>query len=70
MSKSKRHLNMKCPTCYLHMKTKKLPDFQICISVPLNALGDESCLNKKSEFISKCRHQNKLLLKDIKDIMD
>ena len=27
----------------------------------LNALGDERCLNKKSEFISKCRHQNKLL---------
>ena len=52
------------------MKTKKLPDFQICISVPLNALGDESCLKKKSEFISKCHHQNKLLLKDIKDSMD
>ena len=26
---------MKCSTCYLHMKTKKLPDFQICICVPL-----------------------------------
>ena len=36
----------------------------------LNALGDERCLNKKSEFISKCRHQNKLLLKNIKDSMD
>ena len=36
----------------------------------LNALGDERCLNRKSEFISKCRHQNKLLLKDIKDSMD
>ena len=31
----------------------------------LNALGDERCLNKKPEFISKCRHQNKLLLKNI-----
>ena len=36
----------------------------------LNALGDERCLNKKSEFISKCCHQNKLLLKNIKDSMD
>ena len=36
----------------------------------LNALGDQRCLNKKSEFISKCRHRNKLLLKNIKDIMD
>ena len=33
----------------------------------LNALGDERCLNKKSEFISKCCHQNKLLLKNIKE---
>ena len=32
----------------------------------LNALGDERCLNKNSEFISKCRHQNKLILKNIK----
>ena len=36
----------------------------------LNALGDERCLNKKSEFINKCRHQNKLLLKNVKDSMD
>ena len=36
----------------------------------LNAHGDERCLNKKSEFISKCRHQNKLYLKNIKDSMD
>ena len=35
-----------------------------------NALGDERCLNKKSEYISKSRHQNKLLLKNIKDSMD
>ena len=32
----------------------------------LNALGDERCLNKRTEFISKCRHQNKLLLKNVK----
>ena len=36
----------------------------------LNALGDERCLNKRTEFISKCRHQNKLLLKNVKDSMD
>ena len=36
----------------------------------LNALGDDKCLNKKTEFINKCRHQNKLLLKNVKDSMD
>ena len=36
----------------------------------LNALGEVRCLNKKSEFVSKCRHQNKLLLKNIKGSMD
>ena len=36
----------------------------------LNALGDERCLNKRTEFISKCRHQNKLLLKNVKNSMD
>ena len=36
----------------------------------LNALGDERCLNKRTEFISKCRHQNKLLLKNVKHSMD
>jgi len=40
---------------------------KLCI---LNTLGDEKCLNKKSEFISKCGHQNKLLLKNVKDSMD
>ena len=33
----------------------------------LNALGDDKCLNKKTEFINKCCHQNKLLLKNVKD---
>ena len=36
----------------------------------LNALGDDKCLNKKTEFINKYRHQNKLLLKNVKDSMD
>ena len=36
----------------------------------LNALGDERLLNKRSEFISKCRHQSKLLLKNVKDTND
>lgn len=37
-----------------------------------NYLGDERLLNKKSEFVSKCRHQNKLLIKSVslKDSMD
>ena len=29
----------------------------------LNNLGDNKLLNKKSEFVNKCRHQKKLLLK-------
>ena len=28
-----------------------------------NSIGDERLLNKQSEFVSKCRHQNKLLIK-------
>ena len=36
----------------------------------LNALGDDKCLNKKTEFINKCRHQNKLLLQNVKDSID
>ena len=36
----------------------------------LNALGDERCLNKRIEFISKYRHQIKLLLKNAKDNID
>ena len=36
----------------------------------LNALGDKRCLNKRTEFMRKCRHQNKLLLKNVKDSMD
>ena len=42
---------------------------KLCI---LNALGvgDERCINKRPEFISKCRHQNKFLSKNVKDSMD
>ena len=36
----------------------------------LNTLGDGNCLNEKIEFINKYRHQNKLLLKNVKDSMD
>ena len=36
----------------------------------LNALGDERYLNKRTDFISKYRHQIKLLLKNAKDNMD
>ena len=36
----------------------------------LNTLGDGNCLNEKTEFINKYRHQNKLLLKNVKDSMD
>ena len=36
----------------------------------LNVLGDERCLNKRTEFITKCRQEKKLLLKNVKDSMD
>ena len=36
----------------------------------LNALGDERCFNKRTEFIRKCRQQGKLLLKTVRDSMD
>ena len=37
-----------------------------------NSIADERLSNKKSEFVSKCRHQNKLLTKrvSLKDSMD
>ena len=35
ISKNKSCFNVKCLTCYFHIKTKILADFQICISVPL-----------------------------------
>ena len=34
--------------------------------------GDKNLFNKKSELVNKCRHQNKLLLSNVKtnDTMD
>ena len=59
------------------MKTicsKETAEFcKLCLMEKLyivNALGNERCLNKRTEFISKCYHQNKLLLKNITDSMD
>ena len=31
---------------------------------------DEKFLNKRTEFIGRCRDQNKLFLKNVKDSMD
>ena len=33
----------------------------------MHALRDNRLLNKKPQFINKCRNQNKLLLSDVKD---
>ena len=33
----------------------------------INALNDSQLVNKKSELINTCRHQNKLLLKSLKE---
>ena len=38
ITKSKRCFNEKSSTHYFHVKTKILPDFQICISVPLRGI--------------------------------
>ena len=32
----------------------------------IESLDDKNLLNKKSELVSKCRHQNKLLLCNVK----
>ena len=59
------------------MKTiysKATPEFcKLCLMEKLyilNPLGEERCLNIRAEFISKYRHQNKLLLKNVKDSTD
>ena len=38
----------------------------------INFIGNNRVLNKRSEFINKCRHQNKYLIKNVKlkDSMD
>ena len=40
----------------------------LCIN---NFIGDEGLLNKKSEFVSKCKHKNKLMIQSasLKDSM-
>ena len=37
-----------------------------------NSIGDKKFFNKKAEFVSKCRHENKLLIKNVslKDSID
>ena len=40
--------------------------YKLCLTEKfwlLKHFNDEHLLNKKSEFISKCRHENKLLVK-------
>ena len=32
----------------------------------INSIGDNRVLNKRSEFVKKCRHQNKYLIKHVK----
>ena len=38
----------------------------------INSIGDNRVLNKRSEFVNKCRHQNQYLIKNVKlkDSMD
>ena len=36
----------------------------------INALGNSSLLDKRSEFVNKCRHKHKLLLKFLKESKD
>ena len=38
----------------------------------INSIGNNQVLNKRSEFVNKCRHQNKYLIKNmkLKDSMD
>ena len=46
---------------------------RLCLTEKLlliNHLDDNNLLNKRNEFVSKCRHQNKFLLKNVKDSMD
>ena len=58
----------------IHGNTKS--DFcKLCLTekyFTLNDLGDNKLLDKKFEFVNKCRHQNKLLLSSVlyKDSMD
>ena len=45
---------------------------KLCLNEKLfiiNSLSDTNLLNKKSEFVNGCRHQNKLLIKSVKNIV-
>ena len=54
---------MKSSTYYFHMKTKILPNFQICISVPLKAFNNYSIImTNKSDVIIISSLQMLLLL--------
>ena len=58
----------KCPPV-----VDELTNFELGLTekyIILNALGDCRLLDKKSEFVNKCRHENKLLLSNIKDSKD
>ena len=44
---------------------------KICLTEklwPLKHFNDEYILNKKLEFISKCRHENKLQVKSVEKV--
>ena len=50
ISKSKRCFNVKSSIYYLHMKTKILADFQICIIVPLTKDVNDALVNLKMNY--------------------
>ena len=62
------------PTVTWKVVTKVFSDIKInfcklCVTEKMfiiNAFNDSQLLNKKSELINTCRHQNKLLLKCLK----
>ena len=85
MSNTKMTLNCRNISGILQVLTKfqpsngalseKYTETDFCLTEKyfiLNNLGDNNLLNKKSEFINKCRHQRKLLLSSVlcEDSMD
>ena len=50
--KIKSCFNVKFSTFYVHVKTNILPDFQICISVPLRQLDKSSISEELVEIYS------------------
>ena len=58
ISESKTCFNLKPSTCYFHMKTKILADFQIYISLPLKRFCNMSnCMMSKTHTITKIFHR-------------